>query len=68
MGKIIPHFERVTNWSVVPPLSQNITLIMKCLCYGKNNPTLFKELPTGVLCQPFTKHYVDNEVVMLWGK
>ena len=35
MGKIVRHYSRITNWSVVPP---------------------------------FTKHKVDNEVFMLWGK
>ena len=35
MGKIVPHYYRITNWSVV---------------------------------SPFTKHYVYNEVIMLWGK
>ena len=33
MGKIVPLFQRIINWSVV---------------------------------SPFTKHYVDNEVLMLW--
>ena len=98
MGKIVPLFQRIIQWSVVPrftkhyvdnevlmlwekqsdtfkelstgvqcPLSQNITLIMKCLCYGKNSPTLLKNYQLECSA-PFTKHNVDNEVVMLWEK
>ena len=129
MGKIVPLFQRIiqwsvvspftkhyvdnevvmlwgkqyqiltsTNWSVVSPftkhnvdnevlmlwekqyhtikelptgvqchLSQNIRLIIKCLCYGKNSHKLLKN--NQLECSaPFTKHKVDNEVLMLWGK
>ena len=29
---------------------------------------LFQRIINWSVVSPFTKHYVDNEVVMLWGK